>query len=125
MDQWHQGPGFGQLGYPSFTGQTAGPGGQQLAFPTTSYNVPGYGWVPQAQLANAQASNNPLDYLNPFGGTSRGGAGTGGPTQRGVGMVVGTLTNLLFPGAGFVTGPIARYLTSLFQNSIPMPRRSR
>jgi hypothetical protein len=55
------------------------------------------------------------DYLNPFGGTSRGGSGTGQPTQRGVGMAVGTATNLLAPGLGFVTGPIARWITSKIQ----------
>jgi hypothetical protein len=117
FDYWHQGQGFGQLNYPSFTGNTAGPGGQNLAYETTSYNVPGVGWVPRAQLANSQASNNLWDYMNPFGHTSEGGSGTGGPTQRNVGRVVGTATNMIIPGLGFVTGPIARYVTSLFQKN--------
>jgi hypothetical protein len=116
MDAWHQGTGPGQLGYQSYTGSTAGPGGQQLGYNTTSYQVPGLGWVPSAQLANQMASNNPLDYLNPFGGTTSGGSGTGVPTQKAVGTAVGTLSNLLLPGSGFLTGPIARWATNLMQH---------
>jgi hypothetical protein len=71
--------------------------------------------VPQAQLANPQASMNPLDYFNPFGGTTQGGAGTGVPTQRAVGFGVGTVSNLLFPGLGFLTGPLARMVTKMIQ----------
>jgi hypothetical protein len=41
--------------------------------------------------------------------------GSGGPTQRGVGMIVGTASNLLLPGSGFITGPIARLVTRLIQ----------
>jgi hypothetical protein len=107
------------MGLQDFTGRTAGPGGTPLSFETTSYYDPQYGWVPRAQLANAQASNNPLDYLNPFGGTSKGGSNTGDPTQRGVGTVVGTLSNFVFPGLGFLTGPLARYVTNLIQHGVP------
>lgn len=119
MQQWHQGAGLSQMGYPSFSGNTAGPGGTPLAYSTTSYNDPQYGWVPQAQLANAQASTNPLDYLNPFGHTTQGGAGTGVPTQKAIGTTVGTLSNFIFPGLGFLTGPLARWATNMLQHGVP------
>jgi hypothetical protein len=61
-------------------------------------------------------SNNPLDYLNPFGHTSEGGSNTGAPTQRNVGRVVGTLSNFFIPGSGFITGPLARWATNLIQH---------
>jgi len=68
---------------------------------------------------NLQASTNPLDYLNPFGHTTQGGAGTGVPTQRAVGTTVGTLSNFIFPGLGFLTGPLARWATNMLQHGVP------
>ena len=53
-----------------------------------------------------RGSNNPLDYLNPFGGTTKGGSGTGVPTQKAIGTGVGVVSNLLLPGSGFITGPL-------------------
>jgi hypothetical protein len=117
MQQWHSGPGPGQLGYQSFTGQTAGPGGQALAYPTTSYLVPGYGWVPQAQMANPQASMNLFDYINPlpFGGSPTGPPGSGEPTRKAIGSIVGTASNLIVPGLGFLTKPLAMLVHKMIQ----------
>lgn len=43
--------------------------------PTDWVNYPGLGMVPRAvALGGPQASTNLLDYLNPFGGTSKGGS---------------------------------------------------
>jgi hypothetical protein len=67
-------------------------------------------------------SNNPLDYLNPFGGTTKGGSGTGVPTQKAVGTAVGTLSNFLLPGSGFITGPLARWVTHLMQGGMSKPQ---
>jgi hypothetical protein len=44
-----------------------------------------------------------------------GGSGTGAPTQRAVGSIVGGASNLLFPGLGFITSPLARMITGAIQ----------
>lgn len=63
-----------------------------------------------------EGSRNPLDYINPFGKTTQGGSGTGVPTQKAVGIAVGTLSNLLLPGSGFLTGPMARWAMNMLQH---------
>ena len=78
-------------------------------------NIIGSEYSDPSQLS---VSNNPLDYLNPFGGTTRGGSGTGVPTQKAVGTAVGTLSNILLPGSGFITGPLARWVTHLVQGGM-------
>jgi hypothetical protein len=93
--------------------------------PTDWVNYPGMGMVPRAvSLGGPQASTNLWDYLNPFGGTSRGGSGTGDPTQRNVGRVVGTASNFFLPGSGFITGPLARWVTHLVQSGMS-PQQAR
>ena len=96
-----EGSSFDQYGRQTFEGTTAGPGGQQLAYQTTSYYDPQYGWVPHAQLANSLASNNMWDYMNPLSqpkdiGTTQKVTGTIG---SGIGSLAGGAL-IPIPGVG-------------------------
>lgn len=113
MDFWHQGPGESQMGYPQYSGQDPAAGYHSL-YPTTWYQDPQMGWVPQAQLANPQASNTASDYFRSAFRPDMT-PGSGGPTQRVVGAAVGSLSNVFIPGLGFVTGPLARMFVKALQ----------
>jgi len=91
---------------------------------------------PQVQInpPTAGVTNDPvqLQVINRLGydpsmpqnrtGFFGGGPGTGGPTRWGIGAGATVLGNLLFPGAGLIAGPLARWITSLVQRGkIGMP----
>lgn len=124
MESWHSGAGLGASGAEQFTGTTAGEGGQGLTYETTSYLDPQLGWVPQAQLANAQASTNIMDYLNPFSSPS--GLSTtqkvGGAVGSGLGAILGSAIPI--PGLGtFIGGKaggmVGRWIGGMFHPASP------
>lgn len=52
------------------------------------------------------------------GGTNYVGPGSGEPTRRGIGMIGSITGNLLFPGLGFLTGPLSRGITHMIQDML-------
>ena len=58
-----------------------------------------------------------MNYDPSYPGPDNGrGFGSGVPTQKGIGWGANFLGNLLFPGAGMVTGPMASWITRMIQN---------